>query len=77
MIRGYFCLRRKVVNFSFAFNKAKQQEKLDESAKGMIEAVEAYQKAMQDGLAQYNETKKKAEGHINSGTRITKHRINL
>ena len=64
------------MNFSF-LNRAKQQEKMDETAKGFAEAIEAYQKAMQDGLAKYNETREKAEGNIKRGARITRHRINL
>ena len=65
------------MNFSFGFGNKKQQEKINESAKGLGAAIESFQKAMQAGLTQYNDTRKKAEGQINSGARITKHRINL
>jgi len=65
------------MSFSFGFSDKKQQEKINESAKELSEAIESFQKAMQDGLSQYNETRKRAEGQINSGARITKHRINL
>ncbi|MEB5475988.1 hypothetical protein [Acinetobacter pollinis] len=65
------------MNFSFNFDSKKQKDHIDESAKNLSAAVESYKKAVQDGAAQYNETRKKAEEHINGGTRITKHRINL
>ena len=65
------------MNFSFNFNSKQQKDNIDESAKNLSAAVESYKKAVQEGVAQYNETRKKAEEHINSGTRITKHRINL
>ncbi|MBF7694179.1 hypothetical protein [Acinetobacter pollinis] len=65
------------MNFSFNFNSKQQKDNIDESAKNLSVAVESYKKAVQDGVAQYNETRKKAEEHINNGTRITRHRINL
>lgn len=65
------------MNFSFNFNSKQQKDNIDESTKNLSVAVESYKKAVHDGVAQYNETRKRAEEHINNGTRITKHRINL
>lgn len=65
------------MNFSFFFNKDKQNEGINSSVKNLTEVVDNFNKAMKDGLTQYNETRKKAEEQINRGIRITKHRINL
>jgi len=55
-------------------SKAEQSQK---TSKLLREAVDAYTKSVNEGLNQYNETRKKAEEEINRGARITKHRINL
>ncbi len=65
------------MNFSFKFGNHKQNEQFNESAKKLAETVNNFNKAMKDGLTQYNETRKIVEENINRGTRITKHRINL
>ncbi|MCU4481342.1 hypothetical protein [Acinetobacter ursingii] len=65
------------MNFSFKFDSKKQKDSMSESAKVLFEAVESYQKAIQDGVAQYNETRRKAEEQINRGGKITRHRIDL
>ncbi len=65
------------MNFSFGFNSAKQKDHVKESAKILSEAVESYKKAIQEGAAQYNEHRKKAEEQVNRGARLTRHRINL
>ena len=65
------------MDFSFLFNKAKQKESVNNSAKTLAATVDDFNKAMKDGLTQYNETRKKAEEQINRGAQLTKHRINL
>ncbi len=70
-------VRRFHMNFSFEFGNHKQNEQFNESAKKLAETVNNFNKAMKDGLTQYNETRKIVEENINRGTRITKHRINL
>lgn len=65
------------MNFSFGFDSAKQKDRMNSSAKILLEAVESYKKAMQESTAQYNEHRKKAEEQLERGARITKHRINL
>lgn len=65
------------MNFSFGFDSTKQKDRMNSSAKILLEAVESYKKAMQESTAQYNEHRKKAEEQISRGARITKHRINL
>lgn len=65
------------MNFSFGFDSIKQKDRMNSSAKILLEAVESYKKAMQESTAQYNEHRKKAEEQLERGARITKHRINL
>lgn len=65
------------MNFSFGFDSTKQKDRMNSSAKILLEAVESYKKAMQESAAQYNEHRKKAEEQLERGARITKHRINL
>ncbi|WP_312087638.1 hypothetical protein [Acinetobacter variabilis] len=65
------------MNFSFGFDSTKQKDRMNSSAKILLEAVESYKKAMQESTAQYNEHRKKAEEQLERGARITKHRINL
>jgi|GEM_PF-7004289 len=65
------------MNFSYFFNKDNQNEKINDSAKKLAETVDNFNKAMKDGLSQYNDTRKKVEENMSRGTRITKHRINL
>lgn len=65
------------MNFSFRFDSTKQKDRMNSSAKILLEAVESYKKAMQESTAQYNEHRKKAEEQLERGARITKHRINL
>lgn len=65
------------MNFSFGFDSTKQKDRMNSSAKILLDAVESYKKAMQESTAQYNEHRKKAEEQLERGARITKHRINL
>lgn len=65
------------MNFSFGFDSTKQKDRMNSSAKILLDAVESYKKAMQESTAQYNEHRKKAEEQLGRGARITKHRINL
>ena len=65
------------MNFSFGFDSTKQKDRMNSSAKILLDAVESYKKAMQESAAQYNEHRKKAEEQLERGARITKHRINL
>ncbi|GAB3044873.1 hypothetical protein GCM10027155_07480 [Acinetobacter apis] len=48
-----------------------------DTAKSLAYVIEDYNRAVKDGARQYNEHRKKAEEEINSGARLTKHRINL
>lgn len=65
------------MSFSFRFSSKKQKEHIDESAKILSQAAEAFKSAMQESSTQYNEHRKKAEEQINRGARLTNHRINL
>ena len=65
------------MNFSFGFDSTKQKDRMNSSAKILLDAVESYKKAMQESTAQYNEHRKKAEEQLGRGARIAKHRINL
>lgn len=65
------------MNFTFSFSQEKHKEHFQETSKIVAEAAESYKKAIQDGMAQYNEHRKKAEEQISRGARITNHRINL
>lgn len=65
------------MNFSFRFDSKKQKEHIDQSAKVLSQAAEAFKSAMQESATQYNEHRKKAEEQISRGARLTKHRINL
>ena len=60
----------------FLFNDDKQKEHVGESD-NLSDVVDDFNKAMEDGLVQYEETRKKAEEQCDRGARITKHRINL
>lgn len=65
------------MNFSFGFDSTKQKDRMNSSAKILLDAVESYKKAMQESTAQYNEHRKKAEEQLERGARLTKHRIDL
>lgn len=65
------------MGFSFLFNKDKHKESVNNSVKNLASTVDDFNKAMKDGLTQYNKTRKKAEDEINRGAQLTKHRINL
>ncbi len=65
------------MNFSFKFNSSKQKDQINESAKLLADAAKAYQKSIQESMAQYNEHRKEAEEAINRGGRLTRHQINL
>lgn len=65
------------MGFPFFFKKDKQEDQVGDASKILADAAESYKKAIQDGIAEYNEHRKKAEEQINRGARITKHRINL
>lgn len=77
LIKGGIFSQENAMDFSFLFNKDKQKESVNNSAKTLADAVDGFNKAMKDGLTQYNETRKIAEEQANRGTRITKHRVNL
>lgn len=42
-----------------------------------VKPIDEFKNDMKNGLDQYNETRKKAEDSINSGARLTNHRIKL
>ncbi|BCX74797.1 hypothetical protein TOL5_29970 [Acinetobacter sp. Tol 5] len=57
--------------------KKDEDNKKTSSSQVFTETLNAYVNALNEAASQYNESRKKAEEHIQRGARITKHRINL
>lgn len=57
--------------------KENENKRKSSTSELFSETLNTYTNALNDAASQYNETRRKAEEHIQRGARITKHRINL